>query len=71
MSNKTVRLNLRLTEEQQKRIAKLMEASDSASMTDTVRRAVAVYEKLLELRSNKQRIIIRNEDGEESDLMLL
>ena len=69
--NKTARLNLRITFEQQKRLEKLMKDSDSASMTDTVRRALAVYEHLWKARKNNQQIIIRDDDGDESDLLLL
>ena len=70
-TNKTARLNLRITFEQQRRLEKLMKDSDSASMTDTVRRALAVYEHLWMARKKNQKIIIRDDDGEESDLLLL
>ena len=69
--NKIARLNLRMTIEQQKKLERLMKVSDSASMTDTVRRALAVYEHLWKARKNDQQIIIRDDDGEETDLLLL
>jgi len=68
---KTARLNLRVTPEQQKKLELLMEATDSASMTETVRRALAVYEHLWKAKKKKQRIIIRDKDGHDTDLMLL
>ncbi len=68
---KIARLNLRITTEQQEKLEALMEMSNSASMTDTVRRALAVYEHLWKVRENDQQIIIRDEDGHESDLLLL
>ena len=69
--NKAARLNLRITLEQQKRLEKLTKDSDSASMTDTVRRALAVYEHLWKARMSNQQIIIRDDEGDESDLLLL
>ena len=69
--NKIARLNLRMTIEQQKKLERLMKVSDSASMTDTVRRALAVYEHLWKARKSDQQIIIRDDDGEETDLLLL
>ena len=68
---KTARLNLRMTPEQQAKLEKLMEVTDAASMTDTVRRALAVYEHLWIAKKKKQRIIIRDKDGHDTDLMLL
>ena len=68
---KTARLNLRMTPEQQAKLEKLMEVTDAASMTDTVRRALAVYEHLWKAKTKKQRIIIRDKDGHDTDLMLL
>ncbi len=69
---KTVRLNLRMSEEDEKRIHQLMQLSGAASMTDVVRRSLAVYEHLWqEKRRRKKRIVIRDKDGEELDFLLL
>ena len=48
-----------------------MEMSDSPSMTETIRRALAVYEHLWEAKKNKAQVLIRDKKGKEVDLLLL
>lgn len=69
--SKTERLNLRVSSEQMARLERLMKMSDSPNLTETVRRALAVYEHLWKARKSKTRVILCDDDGNESDLMLM
>ena len=68
---KTSRINLRVTPEQQRKLKKLSRATGNVSMTETVRRALVVYEYLWKVKKQNGRVVIVDKDGNKSDLTLL
>lgn len=66
-----VRLNLEMSERFRNRLERVRDKSEADSMTETIRRAVEVYESLLDARSNRVSIIFRTEDGAEKELVLI
>ena len=48
-----------------------LKLSSSGSTTEVIRRALAVYEHLWKAKQGKTQIVIADENGEESDLLLL
>ncbi len=59
------RLNLEVTRPVRERLERLRDLSDADSMTEVIRRAVAVYEVLLDHREKGFETVIRNQDGAE------
>ena len=64
--NKTARLNMRLTEDQQSQLERLMEVSDSASLTETVRRALDAYGQLWDAK----KVVLHSADGKSRKMKL-
>lgn len=48
-----------------------MKLSKAGSVTEVIRRALAVYEHLWLAKENAKQVILRDEDGTEKDLYLL
>ncbi len=58
-----VRLNLTVTPKVRERLERLQRESDAETLTEVVRRALAVYDDLLSVRRTGGRIIIESSDG--------
>lgn len=67
---KSVRLNLEISPEVRDRIEALRHRTEAESLTEVIRRSLAVYETLVKL-SNRHRIVIRPPSGEERELVLV
>jgi hypothetical protein len=65
-----IRLNLAVTLGVKERIERLQEASDGASMTEVIRRALATYETLLEVQAEGGQLVIETPSGERERLRL-
>jgi hypothetical protein len=66
-----VRLNLEITPATKERLERLQEATESRSMVETISRALAVYETLLQECGQGADVIIRKKSGKELSLMLV
>ena len=71
MNQKTERLNLRISPNEAAKLKALVAQTDASSSTEVIRRALAVYEHLWQAKDAKKEVVIRDEDGDESKLMLL
>jgi len=70
-NQKDQRLNLRISRSEQKRLEKLIKLSDAASTTEVIRRALAVYEHLWDAKQGEIQILLRDKEGDETNLLLL
>lgn len=57
------RLNLDLTAQARARLEKLLAASDATSYSEVIRRALSLYEKILNIYRNDGKIILQHKDG--------
>lgn len=64
------RLNLAITPAVTKRLDRLQKETEAASKTEVIQRALAVYEKLVELHQNGRAVFLRDEYGKEHQLLL-
>ena len=64
------RLNLILGINVYKRIEKLRIENDKSSVTDVIRRSLAVYDFLLSRRKEGARIFVENEEGKQELVIL-
>ena len=64
------RLNLEFSEQVRDRLERLSEETDS-SLTEVVRRSLAVLELLLDEQKAGSEIISRRDDGDETKLLIL
>jgi len=64
-----VRLDLNVTQRLRNRLLRLRAETEADSLTEVIRRAVAVYEVLVAARYNG-RIILRAKDGTERELLV-
>ncbi len=71
MSNNRIRLNLAITPQVKRRIERLQKADDGASITEVLRRALAVYEELVAIREEGSRLVIETSSGERELLRIL
>jgi hypothetical protein len=67
----SVRLNLELSETLYNRLIELQTLSDADSMTEVIRKALSVYDLLLEARKAKDKIIIRSSNEKEKELVIV
>jgi hypothetical protein len=67
----TARLNLELSETVLNRLKGLQKRSEADSMTEVIRRALAVYDLLLAARESDHKTIIRTPDGTEKELVII
>ena len=66
-----VRLNLNLSKRVNDRLEELRDETDADSITEVIRRSIAVYDHLLsEHKDNKAEIVLRLANGEERQLVL-
>lgn len=66
-----VRLNLELTENVVDRLERLRELSEADSRTEVIRRALSVYDLLLEQSNQGATLILRYEDQSEKEVLLI
>lgn len=66
-----VRLNLEVPERVRARIEALQSMTESDSMTEVIRRALALYDVVVEARSNGQTLLIRDADGTTREMVVL
>ena len=71
MDKSRVRLNLAVSPRVKQRIERLQEATDGASITEVLRRALATYEELIAIRDEGSRLVIETPTGERERLRLL
>ena len=69
-TEKRVRLNLELPVRVRDQLERLKKMSEADSLTEVIRRAVILFEFLLELRASKATIIIRAKNGSEKEVIL-
>ena len=69
--SKRKRLSLDLTPKVKLRIENLRELTETESITEVVRRALASYELLCEAQASGKSILVRDSNGEESSVILL
>lgn len=60
-----IRLNLVVNQHVKSRIERLQEMAEDASITEVVRRALAVYEELLKIREEGGRLVVENQGTRE------
>ena len=53
------------------RIERLQEKNDDISMTDVVRRALALYEEFLNIRDEGSRLVVEGSDGSTETLRII
>ena len=67
-----VRLSLELPERLRGRLEQLRVMSEADTMTEVVRRAVALYDALISaIRGRGEKVILRDADGTERELLIL
>ena len=66
-----VRLNLDMPEKTREQLEGLRERTDADSLSEVVRRALAVYDFLWERKAAGSVTIVRSSDGSETQLQLL
>lgn len=65
------RLHLELPERVRNRLEEIRVLSEADSLTEVVRRALAVYDVLLvAVRDRKETVVLRSEDGKERELVI-
>lgn len=66
-----IRLNLAVSAQVKERLDRLQRTSDAASITEVIRRALAVYEDLLAVRKGGAKIIVEHRGGAKEFLRLI
>lgn len=68
----TRRLSLNISKSVSDKLEALVEKTDADSLTEVIRRSVAVYDHVInETSKNKAELILRTADGEEKTVLLL
>ena len=65
-----IRLNLDLTPQVKERLRHLQDRTDSASLTEVIRRALALYEIAIAHLEKNGRIVLENKDGSTETLTI-
>jgi hypothetical protein len=65
------RLNLAVSQAVFQRIEKVREISDAASVGEVIRRALAVYDELVQTRAEGGQIILRDQSGQDTVLRIV
>lgn len=69
---KRVRLNLELSETVRKNMDKIRDDTDADSLSEVIRRALALYDFLVHRKAEGCEVVLRNKDtGEERGLVIL
>jgi len=69
--DESVRLNLEVNPAVRERLERLKGATEAESLTEVIRRALAVYEVLIDLSPTSREIVIRDSKGKERNLVLV
>lgn len=69
--SKKFRLNLEFSPQVQQRLLSLKARSDCASVTEVIRRSVALFDLYLDQAEDGGEIVFRNRDGSEKELKIL
>lgn len=69
-SESRVRLSLETSKQVRDRLEVLRVRTGADSLTEVVRRAVAVYDALLTRTANGAKVVLRQSDGSEQELLL-
>ena len=69
-TKKNVRLNLRLTVETKKQIEEIQNETNTATMTEVIRKAIKLYGTVLSCEKQGRRLVLRTDDGEQELLIL-
>ncbi len=69
--DESVRINLEVSPLVRERIERLKEKTEAESLTEVIRRALAVYETLLSISEDGRTVIVRGPGGDEADLILI
>lgn len=67
----TSRLNLELTKQTRDRLEELRERSEADSLTEVIRRALAVYDAVLEHYGTGGKVLLRDKDGVDRQVLVL
>ncbi len=59
-----IRLNLVVNPQVKARIERLQKLSEGSSLTEVIRRALAVYEEILKIREEGADLIVESSDGQ-------
>lgn len=65
-----IRVNLELPERTRERIDRLQHLSEAETMTEVIRKAVAVYDALFTTIRSGGKVVLRSADGVERELVL-
>lgn len=68
---KTVRINLEVRTIFKSQVKRVQDMTNSESLTETLRKSVSVHEALLIAVGNKSKLIIRDQDGSETQVILV
>jgi hypothetical protein len=66
-----VRINLILTSKVKEQIDEMQELSNASSLTEVLRKSLAVYQFLLDRRAPDGSVTLKNSDGSEEKIVLL
>ena len=64
-------MSLAVTKTMKGKLDRLQDAIDAETLTETLRRAVAVYEELIEFKNEGGRVILEDCDGNQEVLRLV
>lgn len=70
-TEKKIRLNLDLTERVRERLERLREATEAESMTEVIRRALSIYDALIEIRQEGGKIVVVDKHDKQEQLRFL
>lgn len=71
MSQYPKRLNLALSPKVHRRLEKIQELSDAASVAEVIHRALAVYDELIQTQNKGGQIILRDKTGVDTVLRIV
>lgn len=69
--NDTVRLNLRIRASMRDQLERVKEDAQAESLTQVLRNALVLYDALLAETKNGKTLILRDEEGNEKEVLLI
>lgn len=69
--NDTVRLNLRIRASMRDQLERVKEDAQAESLTQVLRNALVLYDALLAETKNGKTLVLRDEEGNEKEVMLV
>lgn len=70
-ASERVRLNLAVTPRVKARLEDLLRRTEAESITEVVRRSLAIYEHLVDITSKGGKVILESDSGEQRELQLV